>query len=86
MAFSPFSPDISPKSFDKDRFYLHFSSFQKKQRGKFGDFVIFAYFCMSFTIRTISGRKSIIHKQFVIIRLYKKRICVSPSNRNWNIL
>ena len=44
MAVSPFSPDISPKSFEKDRFYLYFSQFQgKKLRGyvwRFQDFCV----------------------------------------------
>ena len=44
MAFSPFSPDISPKSFDKDGFQPRFSQFQgKKLRGdvwRFQDFCV----------------------------------------------
>ena len=39
FAFIPFSLDISPKSFDNDRFYLFFSQFQgKKLRGDIWEF------------------------------------------------
>ena len=44
LCFFLFPPDISPKSFDKDRFYLYFSQFQgKKLRGyvwRFQDFCV----------------------------------------------